>query len=67
MLSTLVGTWVSENLGATAMFAMFGGITFIGTVYIHIFVKDTTYIVEEGKEKRHMTLEEKKNIYTPKD
>ena len=49
------------------MFAMFGITTFAGSIYIFLFVKDTTYVLEEGKEKRHMTLEEKKNIYAPKE
>lgn len=46
MVTSFVGTWVSENLGPTAMFVMFGSTTFLGVIYIYFMVQDTTYVIE---------------------
>lgn len=46
ILTSLVGPQISNRFGANTLFATFGIATFIGSVYIYIFVKDTTYVWE---------------------
>ena len=72
MITSFLGPVVSEAAGAGVMFLMFFVISLTGVFYLYFFMKETTYVYESKGgsneiQKRWMTLEEKKYVYTPKD
>ena len=61
----------SDRIGNSAVFIFFGSLSVLTLIYMCIFVKDTTYTLDEinGKEssKRLLTDREKKELYMPKE
>ena len=46
---------VNSRMGPTGMFFLLGGVTFLGAIFIHVYVKET----------KGLTDKEKKELYTP--
>ena len=69
MVTSFIGPLVGEKAGAGVMFMMFFGFSLTGIFYLYFFMQDTTYVYEQKdglSQRRWMTLNEKKYVYTPK-
>ena len=62
---------LSDRIGNSAVFIFFGSLSVFTLVYMCIFIKDTTYALDQtdGKErsKRLLSDREKKELYMPNE
>lgn len=62
---------LSDRIGNSAVFIFFGSLSVLTLMYMFIFVKDTSYTLDETNSKakslRTLTDREKKELYMPKE
>ena len=62
---------LSDRIGNSAVFIFFGSLSVLTLIYMFIFIKDTTYTLDETNSKakslRTLTDREKKELYMPKE
>ncbi len=62
---------LSDRIGNSAVFIFFGSLSVLTLIYMFIFIKDTTYTLDETNSKakslRTLTDREKKELYMPNE
>ena len=62
---------LSDRIGNSSVFIFFGSLSSLTLVYMCVFIKDTTYALDEidgqKNSKRLLTDREKKELYMPKE
>lgn len=67
VMVTIIIPVLVETVGPSWMFIFFALITFIGSLYILFFIRNTTYYVDESGAKIGLNDKEKKQLYMPEE